>query len=138
MQAASVTNSTTMSRRWMIMIWLCVGYMTLTSTGEPVVAWRKGVPTIFDPPPNRAAAQFGVLHHRRAPDSRQWFVDRFGVKRPWIWGFTFWSLLSAATAIIGRFWQLFAIRLLLGLGRASSRRHRMRWIRYNFAETSAA
>jgi len=63
-----------------------------------------------------------------------WFTDRFGVKYPYAVSFFSWSLLSAAAALSGSFWQLFALRLLLGAAQALVIPAGMRWIRFNFAE----
>jgi ACS family D-galactonate transporter-like MFS transporter len=63
-----------------------------------------------------------------------WIVDRYGSKRPIVWGFAIWSLLTAATALTTGFSTLFAIRLLLGVGEAVIHPASMRWIRFNFSE----
>ncbi len=63
-----------------------------------------------------------------------WVVDRFGVKRPFAIGLTFWSIFSGLTAWCGSFSQLFTLRLLLGAGEAVNTPAGMRWIRLNFRE----
>ena len=63
-----------------------------------------------------------------------WFTDRYGVKYPYAASFFFWSLLSAAAALAGSFWQLFALRVLLGVAEAIVTPAGMRWIRFNCAE----
>jgi ACS family D-galactonate transporter-like MFS transporter len=46
-------------------------------------------------------------------------VDRFGVKRPLTISFVSWCLVSAATAAAGAFWELVALRLMLGVAEAA-------------------
>jgi MFS family permease len=61
-------------------------------------------------------------------------VDRFGVKFPYAISFLFWSLVSAATALTTGFQQLFALRLLLGVGESVVTPASLRWIRFNVDE----
>jgi ACS family D-galactonate transporter-like MFS transporter len=63
-----------------------------------------------------------------------WVADRFGVKTPYALGFFVWSLLSAAAALTGSFWQLFALRFFLGVFESVVTPAGMRWIRYHCAE----
>lgn len=63
-----------------------------------------------------------------------WVADRFGVKFPYAAGFFLWSLMSAAAALAGSFWQLFVLRLLLGVFESIVTPAGMRWIRYHCAE----
>jgi len=63
-----------------------------------------------------------------------WVADRFGVKYPYAAGFFLWSILSAAAALAGSIWQLFALRLLLGIFESIVTPAGMRWIRFNCAE----
>jgi MFS family permease len=46
-------------------------------------------------------------------------VDRFGVKRLMTISFVAWCLVAAATAMAGAFWQLVAVRLLLGVAESA-------------------
>ncbi len=46
-------------------------------------------------------------------------VDRFGVKRPLTVSFVLWCLVAAATGMAGAFWELVALRLMLGVAEAS-------------------
>lgn len=46
-------------------------------------------------------------------------VDRFGVKRPLAISFVLWCLVAAATAMAGAFWELVALRLLLGVAESA-------------------
>jgi len=46
-------------------------------------------------------------------------VDRFGVKRPLAISFVLWCVVGASTAIAGTFWELVALRLMLGVAEAS-------------------
>jgi MFS transporter, ACS family, D-galactonate transporter len=63
-----------------------------------------------------------------------WLTDRFGVKFPYAAGFLLWSVMSALAALAGSFWQLFALRMLLGVFESIVTPAGMRWIRYHCAE----
>jgi MFS transporter, ACS family, D-galactonate transporter len=63
-----------------------------------------------------------------------WATDRFGVKYPYAAGFFLWSVFSALAALAGSFWQLFVLRLLLGVFEAIVTPAGMRWIRFHCAE----
>ncbi len=63
-----------------------------------------------------------------------WFTDRFGVKYPYAASFFVWSLLSAGAALTGSFWQLFVLRLLLGVAESMVIPSGMRWIRFHCPE----
>lgn len=63
-----------------------------------------------------------------------WVTDRFGVKYPYALSFLAWSLVSAVSALAGSFWQLFALRVLLGVAEAIVTPGGMRWIRFNCQE----
>ncbi|HZO56098.1 MAG TPA: MFS transporter, partial [Bryobacteraceae bacterium] len=62
------------------------------------------------------------------------FTDRYGVKYPLAVGFLMWSIISAATGWATALWQVFACRLLLGVGEAVITPGAMRWIRFNIDE----
>ncbi|HYO81632.1 MAG TPA: MFS transporter [Bryobacteraceae bacterium] len=61
-------------------------------------------------------------------------ADRYGVKAPLAIGFFTWSLVSAATGWATALWQLFALRVLLGVGEAIITPGALRWIRFNVEE----
>lgn len=61
-------------------------------------------------------------------------ADRYGVKVPLAIGFLIWSLVSAATGWANALWQLFALRLLLGVGEAMITPGALRWIRFHIEE----
>jgi MFS family permease len=63
-----------------------------------------------------------------------YLTDRFGVRWPYAISFLIWSVVSAATALAGSFQQLFALRLLLGVGEAIVTPASMRWIALNVPE----
>lgn len=46
-------------------------------------------------------------------------VDRFGVKRLLTISFVAWCVVAAATAVAGAFWQLVALRLMLGVAESA-------------------
>ena len=62
-------------------------------------------------------------------------VDRWGVKYPYAVGFVFWSVISAATALAGSFYQLIGLRILLGVGEAIVTPASMRWLKLNVDES---
>ncbi|HUS05284.1 MAG TPA: MFS transporter [Bryobacteraceae bacterium] len=61
-------------------------------------------------------------------------TDRYGVKFPLAVGFLFWSLVSGFTGFATSLWQLFALRMLLGIGEAAITPGSLRWIRFNLSE----
>lgn len=61
-------------------------------------------------------------------------ADRYGVKMPLAISFLVWSLVSAATGWATALWQLFALRMLLGVGEAVITPGALRWIRFNIDE----
>jgi len=63
-----------------------------------------------------------------------WLVDRYGVKFPYLLGFTLWSLASASTALTRSIPQLITVQILLGVGQAVVVPASYRWIRYHFVE----
>jgi MFS family permease len=63
-----------------------------------------------------------------------WVVDRFGVKRPYAIGFVCWTLVSAATGLVGSVAHLLILRFLLGGGEAICAPASLRWIRWNCPE----
>ncbi|HKQ10601.1 MAG TPA: MFS transporter [Rhizomicrobium sp.] len=63
-----------------------------------------------------------------------WLVDKYGSKYPIAISFVVWSTLTALTSAVTGYGELFAIRLLLGVGEAAMHPASMRWIRFNFSE----
>ena len=61
-------------------------------------------------------------------------TDRFGVKIPLAISFIAWSLISAATGWANTLTQLFACRILLGVGESVITPGSLRWIRFNLNE----
>ena len=61
-------------------------------------------------------------------------VDRFGVKRPLTISFVLWCLVAAATAMAGAFWELVALRLLLGVAEAALFPAGLAWLANNIDE----
>ncbi len=47
-----------------------------------------------------------------------WFVDRFGVKRAYAYGFLVWSIASAGTGLVGGLPALIALQMALGVGQS--------------------
>ncbi|MCC6859834.1 MAG: MFS transporter [Bryobacterales bacterium] len=63
-----------------------------------------------------------------------YFTDRYGVRLPYAASFLLWSAVSAASAMAGSFWHLFALRLLLGVGEAMVTPASLRWIKLHIGE----
>lgn len=61
-------------------------------------------------------------------------ADRYGVKYPLAISFLLWSLVSASTGWATSLWQLFAFRILLGVGEAIITPGSLRWIRFHVDE----
>lgn len=61
-------------------------------------------------------------------------VDRWGVKRPLAISFVLWCMVAAATAAAGAFWQLVALRLMLGVAEATLFPAGLAWIAKNVQE----
>ena len=63
-----------------------------------------------------------------------YLTDRYGVRTPYAVSFFLWSAVSAGAAFAGSFWQLFALRLMLGVGEAVVVPASLRWIRIHIDE----
>jgi MFS family permease len=61
-------------------------------------------------------------------------VDRFGVKRLLTISFVLWCLVAAATALAGAFWELVALRLLLGVAESALFPAGLAWLAKNIDE----
>jgi MFS family permease len=64
-----------------------------------------------------------------------WLVDRYGSKYPLAISFAVWSVLTALAAATTGYAELFAVRLLLGVGEAAMHPGGIRWIRFHFPES---
>jgi MFS transporter, ACS family, D-galactonate transporter len=63
-----------------------------------------------------------------------WITDRYGVKYPYAIGFALWTMVSIAAALAGSFWELFAMRVLLGVAESIGTPAGLRWIRFHCSE----
>ncbi len=61
-----------------------------------------------------------------------WLVDRYGLKWTYTAGFLLWSLASAAVGLAGSVGQVFALRLLLGIGESVAAPASLAYIRGAF------
>jgi len=61
-------------------------------------------------------------------------VDRFGVKRPLAISLVVWCLVAAATALAGAFWELVALRLMLGVAESTLFPAGLAWLAKNVDE----
>ncbi len=126
------------NRRWSIVGLLCVGLM-VAYFDRVNLAIALAAPEFKDffrlTDPQRGAlnsAFFWSYALLQIPAG--WFTDRFGVKYPYAVSFFIWSLLSAAAALTGTFWQLFALRVALGVAESVVIPSGMRWIRFHCPE----
>ncbi|MPY89967.1 MAG: MFS transporter [Luteitalea sp.] len=61
-------------------------------------------------------------------------VDRYGVRKPYLYGLVLWSLAAAGTSLTTTLGWLVAMRLLLGVGESVVTPASMRYIRVHFDE----
>jgi len=129
----------TSSRRWTIIGLLCVGFMVAyfdrvnLSVAVTDATFQSHFQLTKEQKGHLLSAFFYSYTLIQIPAG--WFVDKYGVKFPYAGGFLIWSLMSAATAWVTNFQQLFGLRLLLGLGESVITPAGMRWIRFNIAES---
>ncbi len=128
----------TSSRRWTIVGLLCLGFMVAyfdrvnLSVAVTDATFQSHFQLTKEQKGHLLSAFFYSYTLLQIPAG--WFVDKYGVKLPYAGGFLIWSLMSAATAWVGNFQQLFGLRLLLGVGESVITPAGMRWIRFNVAE----
>ncbi len=129
----------TPSRRWTIIGLLCLGFMVAyfdrvnLSVAVTDPTFQSHFQLTKEQKGHLLSAFFYSYTLLQIPAG--WFVDKYGVKIPYAAGFLIWSLMSAATAWVGNFQQLFGLRLLLGVGESVITPAGMRWIRFNVAES---
>jgi MFS family permease len=61
-------------------------------------------------------------------------VDRYGIKWSYFTGLLLWSLASAAMGLVAGFWQMVALRMVLGFGEAIAPVASIAYVKRNFAE----
>jgi MFS family permease len=115
--AASLRES---SERWWLMVLLitgmvfCYAHRGALSVAAPFI--RKDL--------NLSLATMGILlsafswSYSFMQMPAGWLVDRFGVKRAYALGYTFWSLASISTGLAKNLLTLIIPRVLLGVGQA--------------------
>ncbi len=125
-------------RRWAIVVLLCLG-MVIAYIDRTALSVAIAVPDFRN--------HFGLSDTQRGLMNSAffwsyalfqlpagWLVDRVGVKYPYGISFLVWSIVSAGTALTRSVGQLFAVRLLLGVGEAVIAPASLRWIRMNIDE----
>ena len=128
----------TSSRRWTILGLLCIGFMVAyfdrvnLSVAVTDPSFQNHFHLSKQEKGQLLSAFFMSYTLLQIPAG--WFVDKYSVKIPYAGGFLIWSLMSAATAWVGNFQQLFGLRLLLGVGESVITPAGMRWIRFNIPE----
>ena len=128
----------TSSRRWTIIGLLCIGFMVAyfdrvnLSVAVTDPTFQSHFHLTKEQKGHLLSAFFYSYTLLQIPAG--WFVDKYGIKIPYAGGFLIWSLMSAATAWVGNFQQLFGLRLLLGVGESVITPAGMRWIRFNIPE----
>ncbi|MFN7920626.1 MAG: MFS transporter [Bryobacteraceae bacterium] len=126
------------SYRWLVIALLCIGYVIAyfdrvnLSVALASPDFKKFFHLSDVDRGSLGSAFFWTYAALQIPAG--WFVDRYGVKWPYAIGFAIWSGLSAVTAFANQFWQLFSLRLMLGVGESMVTPAGMRWIRLNCAE----
>lgn len=63
-----------------------------------------------------------------------YLVDRYGIRSTYLAGLAVWSLASAAMGLVTGFWQMVALRMVLGFGEAIAPVASIAYIKRNFAE----
>lgn len=125
-------------RRWSIVVLLCLGMVIayVDRTALSVVIAVPDFRTYFGLTDSQRglmnSAFFWTYALLQVPAG--WIVDRIGVKYPYAASFAFWSIVSALTGFARTVSQLFALRLLLGIGEATVAPASLRWIRVNIDE----
>jgi MFS family permease len=126
------------SNRWLIVGLLCVAniiaYVDRTNLSVALAAdeFKKFFQLSNEQRGNLNSAFFWSYAVLQIPAGA--LTDRFGVKWPLAIGFLAWSLISAATGWVDALWQLFACRILLGIGEAVITPGSLRWIRFHIDE----
>lgn len=129
----------TSSRRWTILGLLCIGFMVAyfdrvnLSVAVTDAAFQDHFHLSKTERGSLLSAFFVSYTLLQIPAG--WFVDKYGVKLPYAAGFFLWSLMSAATAWVTNFQQLYGLRLCLGIGESVITPAGMRWIRFNIPES---
>ncbi|MGH9767443.1 MAG: MFS transporter [Blastocatellia bacterium] len=107
-------------RRWWLMALLVVAMLfcyaqrnalnvASTSMADDLGFNPAGMGVLF-------SAFFWVYAFMQVPSG--WLVDRFGVRRAYAFGFTFWSLISISTGLTNGLMTLILLRVLVGTGQA--------------------
>lgn len=127
-----------MTRRWIIIGLLSVG-MIIAYVSRANIAVALAVPGFIQSfhlsDTDRGtlnSAFFWAYAALQIPAG--WIVDRYGVKLPYVIGFVFWCVASAATAFVRSVPQLITLRVMLGVGESVVAPASYRWIRFNFEE----
>ena len=138
MTSCDVPHGARPARTWAAVALLCLGF---------TIAYidRTNLSVALASPEFRAAfsltdTQRGLLHsaffwsYALLQIPAGYVTDRWGVRWPYAIGFTIWSVFSALTAFATGMWQIFACRLLLGVGEAIVTPASIRWIALNVPE----
>jgi ACS family D-galactonate transporter-like MFS transporter len=124
------------SRRWHVVAWLTAGIIIAyadrinLSSALPVI--RESIP--LSPAQSGLVLSAFFWSYAALHIPAGWVVDRFGVRRTYAAAIFFWSLVSAATALVSTVGGLITLRVLLGIGESVTVPASMRYIRTNFAE----
>jgi MFS family permease len=136
--ASSVGETISSVRRWSIVGLLCVGMMVAyfdrvnLSIALAVPEFKQ----LFNVTDRDSGALNAAFYWSYAflQIPAGWITDRYGAKYPQAVGFALWSVVSALAGFAGSFWQLFGLRMLLGVFQSIVTPAGMRWIRFHCAE----
>jgi ACS family D-galactonate transporter-like MFS transporter len=134
--AIAITATPARSLRWLVVGLLTVGVIiayidrTNLSFALPVMPKSFGL----TPQSSGLALSAFFWSYAALQIPAGWVVDRYGVKWPYIIAFLFWSVFSAATALVTSVAALVTVRVLLGIGESIVTPASMRYIGSNFAE----
>lgn len=126
------------SNTWIVVILLCVANVIayVDRTNLSVAIASKEFKDFFQLTDiqrgNLSSAFFWSYAFLQVPIGA--LADKYGVKYPFAISFLIWSLVSAATGWATSLWQLFAFRILLGIGEAIITPGSLRWIRTHIDE----
>src|ERR1700744_4171262 len=106
--------------RWLVVVLLTLGvviaYTDRINLSAALPAIRVNFPLTAAASGILLSAFFWAYTLLQTPAG--WVVDRFGLKWPYAAGLFVWSLMSAATALVGSLHGLIAARIVVGIGEA--------------------
>jgi MFS transporter, ACS family, D-galactonate transporter len=125
------------SSRWLVVALLTLGivlaYTDRINLSAALPAIRSSFPISAEAAGVLLSAFFWSYTLLQTPGG--WAVDRFGLKWLYAGALFLWSVVTAATALVGSLHGLIAARILVGVGEAIAIPASMRYIREHFSES---